>query len=122
LPIGSFGLEQCEQLAHTTMLGLEVPKGHVPVDGVVVAASDPRADQVPLIDQVGQDSHDRPDGDPRALGDLADPNRGVPGYAQQHDEVAGHERPPPLARTILAPHHMDMLPRYVIVYQRSAAA
>ena len=91
------------------MLGLQVAQGHLTVDLVVIAPSDPRARDVSLHHQVGDDPLDRSFRYPNALSNVGDPDARVLGDAQQDHEVTGDERPPTIRATLPATRHADML-------------
>ena len=54
-----------------------------------------------LRDEVGDDALGRPLGDSHSVGDVAHPDPGVTGQAQQDRRVVRHEGPDPLGEDVL---------------------
>lgn len=63
------------------------------IDEVVVAAPHAFAGDVPLLNEIGDDSLRRPFGNPDDEGDVTDAHVTVVGDRDQHSRVVGHERP-----------------------------
>ena len=65
----------------------------LPIDGVSVAAPDALGRDVAAVDQLGEDALGRALGDAHAFGDVAQPDVGRLGQAQEDLRVVGEERP-----------------------------
>jgi hypothetical protein len=85
--------EEIEQLSDFVFVLQWVPHLDVGIDDVVIAPADARPRYVPSLDEVSDDSLGRPLRDPRQLGNVADPDLGIAGDAEEHLRVARDEAP-----------------------------
>ena len=87
--------QQVEELADVEVRLGRVAHPQVAVDAVAVAAADSLALDVAGVREVGDDPLNRALGDADASGDVAQPDLGLAGDADQHLRMVGEERPPP---------------------------
>lgn len=86
-------LEHIEKIAD-----LLVPLGRMAhlrpsIDGVVIAAADPLAPDIPALDQIGDDALSGALGDPDPFGDVAHAHAAVARDAEEDLRVVGDEAP-----------------------------